>query len=92
MPNKTVLNTELNKNQFVQRLLRTAGSCAEAGVLVRKLSQLIPLSSAKRGYFIMFCGISCEKAGCVHRPIVDSESRCRSFSQKIETANPAQLS
>ncbi len=92
MPNKTVLNTEVNKNQFVQRLQCTAGSCAEEGVLVRKLSQLTPLSSAKQGYFIMFCGISCELDGCVHRPIVDSESRCGSFSQKIESANPAQLS
>ena len=92
MPNKTVLNTEVNKNQFVQRLQRTDRSCDEAGVLVRKLSQLTLLSSAKRGYFIKFCGISCELAGYVHCPIVDSESRCGSFSQKIETANPAQLS
>jgi hypothetical protein len=28
MPNKTVLNTEVNKYQFVKRLQRTAGSCA----------------------------------------------------------------
>jgi hypothetical protein len=49
----------------------------QAGVLVRKLSQLTPLSQAKRAnlrYFIKLCGISCELAGCVHRPIVDSES------------------
>jgi hypothetical protein len=49
----------------------------EAGVLVRKLSQLTPLSSAKRAnprYFILLCGISSELAGCVHRPIVDSKS------------------
>jgi hypothetical protein len=49
----------------------------EAGVLIRKLSQLTPLRSAKRAnprYFIMLCGISCELAGCVHRPIMDSES------------------
>jgi hypothetical protein len=48
----------------------------EAEVLVRKLSQLTPLSQAKRAdprYFIMLCGISCEKAGCVNRPIVDSQ-------------------
>ncbi len=48
----------------------------EAEVLVRKLSQLNPLSKAKRAkVFKMLCGISCELAGCVHRPIVDSESR-----------------
>jgi hypothetical protein len=52
----------------------------EAGVLVRKLRQLIPLGSVKRANprcfirFILLCGISCELAGCVHRPIVDSES------------------
>jgi hypothetical protein len=34
MPNKTVLNTEAIKNQFVQWLQRTAGSY-EMGVLVR---------------------------------------------------------
>ncbi len=56
----------------------------EAGVLVRKLSQLTPLSSAKRAnprYFIMFCGISCELAGRVHRPIVDSESTIAGWGQ-----------
>jgi hypothetical protein len=31
MPNKTVLHTEVNKNQFVQWLQRTAGSCAILG-------------------------------------------------------------
>ncbi len=31
MPNKTVLNTEVNKNQFVQQLWRAAGSCAVLG-------------------------------------------------------------
>jgi hypothetical protein len=49
---------------------------SEAGVLVRKLSQLTPLSEDKRAnpkYFIVLCGISCE-LGCVYRPIVDSES------------------
>jgi hypothetical protein len=49
----------------------------EAGVLVRKSSQLTSLSLAKRAnprYFIQLCGISCELAGCVNRPIVDSES------------------
>jgi hypothetical protein len=49
----------------------------EAGVLVRKLSQLTPLSYAKQAnprYFIMLCGISCELAGYVQRPIVDYES------------------
>jgi hypothetical protein len=49
----------------------------EAGVLVRKLRQLTPLSYAKRANprcFILLCGISCKLAGCVHRPIVDSES------------------
>jgi hypothetical protein len=49
MPNKTVLNTEVNKNQFVQRLQRTDGSCDEAGVLVRKLSQLIPSDQLSGG-------------------------------------------
>jgi hypothetical protein len=45
----------------------------EAGVLVRKLSLLNPLSKAKQAnprYFILFCGISCELAGFVHRPIM----------------------
>ncbi len=49
----------------------------EARVLVRKLRQLTLLSYAKRANpknFIMLCGISCELAGYVHRPIVDSES------------------
>jgi hypothetical protein len=50
----------------------------EAGVLVRKFSQLTRLNYAKRAkanhrYFILLCGINCELAGCVHRPIVDSE-------------------
>jgi len=31
MPNKTVLKTEVIKNQFVQRLKRTAGSYAVLG-------------------------------------------------------------
>ncbi len=42
----------------------------EAGVLIRKLSQLLPLRWAKWAnprYFILPCGISCELAGCVHR-------------------------
>ena len=50
---------------------------SEAGVLVRNSSQLTPLSQAKRAnpsYFTMLCVISSELAGCVHRPIVDSES------------------
>jgi hypothetical protein len=50
---------------------------SEAGVLVRKLSQLTPLSQAKRAnprYFIMLFEMSCELAGCEHWPIVDSES------------------
>jgi hypothetical protein len=50
---------------------------SEAGVLVRKFSQLTPLRQAKRAnprYFILLCGISCEIAGCVHWPIVDFES------------------
>ncbi len=54
------------------------GLCrSDAGVLVRKLSQLTPLTLAKRAnprYFIMLCGISCELDGCVHWPFVDSES------------------
>jgi hypothetical protein len=41
------------------------------------LSQLFLLSKAKRAnpsrYFILLCGLSCELAGCEHRPIVDSE-------------------
>jgi hypothetical protein len=52
------------------------GSEPEAGVFVRKLSQLTPLSYAKRAnprYFILLCEVSCELAGCVHRPIVYSE-------------------
>ncbi len=53
----------------------------ETGVLVRKLSQLTLLSLAKWAnprYFILLCGISCELASCVHRPIVDSEYRIAS--------------
>ncbi len=41
----------------------------KARVLVRKLSQLTPLSKAKRAnprYCKLLCGISCELAGCVH--------------------------
>ncbi len=56
---------------------RKSDTQSEAGVLVRKLSQLTQLSQAKGAnpsYFTMLCGISCELAGCVHRPIVDSES------------------
>jgi hypothetical protein len=48
---------------------------SDASVLVRKLSQLNPLSLAKRDnprYFILRYGISCELAGCVQRPTVDS--------------------
>jgi hypothetical protein len=48
----------------------------EAGVLVRKLSQLTPLSEAEQAnprYFILLCGINCEFAGCGHQHIVDSE-------------------
>jgi hypothetical protein len=57
---------------LTQRTGRTS-----AGVLARKLSQLIPLSEAKRAnprYFVLLCGIICDSAGRVHRPIVDSES------------------
>ncbi len=32
------------------------------------------IETANPRYFIMLCGISCELAGCVHRPVVDSES------------------
>ncbi len=63
----------LSLKTFVGMTINTT----EAGVLVRKLSQLTPLSSAKRAnprYFITLCEISCELPGCVHRPIVDSES------------------
>jgi hypothetical protein len=45
--------------------------------LVRKLRQLTPLSlatPAKPKCFILLCRISCELAGCVHQPIVSSES------------------
>jgi hypothetical protein len=35
MQNKSVLNTEVNKNQFEQRLQRTAGSCAILGQPLR---------------------------------------------------------
>jgi hypothetical protein len=52
----------------------------EVGVLVIKLSQLIPLSIAKRAnpwYFVLFCGIRFELAGCVHRPIMGSDIRLR---------------
>jgi hypothetical protein len=55
----------------------SAFSQTEVGVLVRKLSQLTLLSSANRAnprYFILLCGISGELDGCVHRPIMDSES------------------
>ncbi len=43
----------------------------ESGVLVIKLSQLTQLSKAKLAkprYLIMFCGISCESAGCAWTP------------------------
>jgi hypothetical protein len=56
----------------------------DAGVLVRKLRQLIPLSQNKRANprcFILLCGISCELAGCVHRPIVDFESTTVGWGQ-----------
>jgi hypothetical protein len=49
----------------------------EAGVLVRKLSKLTPLSEAKVAYpryLIMLCEISFELAGCLHQPIVDSST------------------
>ncbi len=49
----------------------------KAGVFVRKLKQLTPLSYAKRANpmcFILVCGISCELTGSVHRRIGDSES------------------
>jgi hypothetical protein len=49
----------------------------DAGVLVRKLGQLTPLRKAKPAnpkYFILLCGIGCELACCVLRPIVDSKS------------------
>ncbi len=42
MPNKTVLNTKVNKNQFVQRLQRTAGSCAEGGSFSQKIESTNP--------------------------------------------------
>ncbi len=38
-------------------------------------------------YFIMLCGISCELAGCVHRPIMDSESTIAGWGQ----TKPSQL-
>ncbi len=67
-------------------------SWTEAGVLVRKLSQLTPLGYAKQtnpGYFIKLCGSSCELAGCVHRPIVDSEATTAGWGQtKRDSAIP----
>ncbi len=36
----------------------------------------------------MHGGISWELAGCVHRPIVDSESKGGSFSQKLSQLTP----
>ncbi len=59
-------------------------TCHQAGVLVRKLSQLTPLSKAKLAnprYFVMLCGVSRELAGCVHRPTVDSESTTAGWGQ-----------
>jgi hypothetical protein len=53
------------------------GRLSEAGVLVRNLRPLTPLSKAKQANprcFILLCGISCELAGCVQRHIMDSES------------------
>ncbi len=49
----------------------------DAGVLVRKLRQLTPLSDAKPANpkcFMLLCRISCDLARCVHQPIVSSES------------------
>ncbi len=70
---QTVLNTTL----YVVYTLQCSQNLSEAEVLVRKLSQLTPLSYAKRAnlrYFIRLFGISCELAGCLHLPIMDSES------------------
>ncbi len=67
-----------------RRCLEGKMSLPKAGVLVRKLSQVTPLSLAKRAiprYFIMLCGTSCELASCVHWPIVDSESTIASWGQ-----------
>jgi hypothetical protein len=77
-----VLNISLSG--ALLQAVQDALPCAEAGVLVKKLSQLTPLSSAKRAkpkYFIMLCGISCELVSCVHRPIVDSVSTIASLGQ-----------
>jgi hypothetical protein len=54
----------------------------DAGVLVSKLSQLTPLSKAKRDnpmYFMLLYGISCELAGCVrtYRGLRVHDSRLR---------------
>jgi hypothetical protein len=59
---------------------------AEAGVLVRKLSQLFPLNQAKGAnprYFIMLCGISCELAGCVLLVLL--------YVSRLSSAKPAKL-
>jgi hypothetical protein len=50
---------------YAKLLFRLFAYEPDAGVLVRKLSPLTPG---------MHCGISCELACCVHRPIVDSKS------------------
>jgi hypothetical protein len=62
--------------------LQTVYGDTDAGVLVRKLSQLT--SSDKRAnprYFIMLCRTSSELAGCVNQPIMDSESTISGWGQ-----------
>ncbi len=50
----------------------------------QKIESANPAQLAKRAnprYFILLCGISCELAGYVHRPIVDSESMIAGWGQ-----------
>jgi hypothetical protein len=83
---------KFKKNRFQWLGLKNGGVCFEvAGVLVRKLIRLTPLSSAKRAnprYFIRFCGINYELASCVHRPIVYSESTIAGHTARIPSPLP----
>ncbi len=94
---------ETPRRRVLYRITRQLLHRARYGVLVRKkFRQLIRWAKklANPKCFILLCRISCELAGCVHQPIVSSESTIvgkgqtnlnQLYIRRLSLAMPAKL-
>jgi len=88
-----------NRKWLVEQGLCCLAHCAVYVLRGGSFSQKIETANPK--CVILLCGISCELAGCVHRPIVDSESTRYSaeakpnlsqlYLSRLSLAKPAKL-